>query len=123
MPCGGSEDLFASPMRLEQHAVDLLELDGFCSVADGLKQACDAEVSRILRSTEGVLRHERERVGYKDFVRECDAVGLAEDEALHVVGRELVDESEEGDYSGNSQVASLIRWLIRSSVPSTSTTL
>lgn len=56
-------------MRLEQHAVDLLELDGFGSVAHGLRQACDAEVSRMSEHALGRAHDECERVGCEDLVQ------------------------------------------------------
>ena len=51
-----------SPVRLEQDAVDLLEVDGLGAVSDGLEQSAEAEVAHATKHASGGAHDEGERV-------------------------------------------------------------
>ena len=69
------------PVRLEQDAVDLLEVDGLGAVADSLEQRADAEVASRPEDTLAGADDEAESVVGESAVSEGDAVELGKDEA------------------------------------------
>ena len=64
-------------MRLQQHAVDLLQVDDFGAVADSLQQRAKAQVLEAPEHAFGRADDERERVVGEGAVRERDLVELA----------------------------------------------
>src|SRR5687768_13644256 len=72
-------DLLA-PVRLEQDAIDLLELDGFGAVADGFEQGAQAEISRLAQTAIGRAHDEAECVVGEGAVGERGLVELGPDE-------------------------------------------
>ena len=67
-------------MRLQKHAVDLLEVDGSCVVARGLGQGAEAEIARFAQTAFGRADDEAERVVGEGVVRERHLVELSANE-------------------------------------------
>ena len=75
-------------MRLDQHAVDDVDIDGFLGGSDGFEHAGDAEVASFTQDAIGGSNDQIECRLREDVVAEADAVEFGEDESLHVVGIE-----------------------------------
>lgn len=77
-----------APMRLDEHAVDLFEIDNARLVADGLDEGGDAEIFCASQKAFAGAHDEGERFGGERVVTESDAVHLGEQEGLDGFGRE-----------------------------------
>jgi hypothetical protein len=91
--------LFAlmTPVGLQQHAIDLLQIDGTGAVAHGLEKRCDAKVSRGAQHTLRRSYDEPECFFGEGIVGECDAVELGENEGYCTIGRKLWHQCEIGN--------------------------
>ena len=77
---------FSPPMWLQEHAIDLLQVDDFGSVADCLEQGAKAQVLEAAEHAFRRAHDERERVVGKRGVRERDLVELGADEVAEAIG-------------------------------------
>jgi hypothetical protein len=71
-----------SRVGLEQHAIDLFEVDGPGAVPDCLDEGCDAEVSGAPEDAFGGPYDEPKRYGREGRVRHRDAIELGPDEVM-----------------------------------------
>ena len=72
--------IWLPPVRLHQHAVDLLEVDGLGAVADGLEHGAEAQVARAAQDALGGAHDQVQGLLAEGVVPELDAVELGEDE-------------------------------------------
>ena len=72
-------------MRLEQNAVDLLQIDNLGAVADGLEQSAEAQIFDPSEYSFGGADDERERVVREGGVREGDLVELTTDKVGNAI--------------------------------------
>ena len=96
MCASGVVALFA-PVRLQQDAIDLIEVDGLGAISDSLDEGAEAEVAYASQQALRRADDQRERLEREGRVRESGAVELGMNEAGEVFRRELGDEDGEGD--------------------------
>ncbi|MEI6604774.1 MAG: hypothetical protein WCP35_05655 [Verrucomicrobiota bacterium] len=75
-----------APVRLHEHGVDLLEIDGLGLVADGFDKSTGAEVPDGAQDAFGEAQDEVERVVGEGVVRQAGEVELCVDVGLEGVG-------------------------------------
>ncbi len=86
-----------TPVGLEQDGVHLLEIDGFCLVADGFDEGANAEVLYGAQGAFGAAGNEVDGFLIEGGVGKADAVELAADIFGEVSGGELFDFCGVGD--------------------------
>jgi len=86
--CGVQEIGFASPMGLEQDAVDMGQLDGFGVVADGFQERGDAQVAGTTQEAIGGADDQIERLGGKSAMSQAAEVELGQDKSVDLLGVE-----------------------------------
>lgn len=72
-------------MRLEQDAIDLLEVDCFGAVADGLQQGAETQVLGAAEHAFGRADDETERIVGEGGVSEGDLIEFAADEVREAI--------------------------------------
>ena len=90
-----------SPVGLDKHAVDLLEVDGAGLVADGLDEGAYAEVASAAQEAITGTHDEGESFWSKCVVAEASAVELVEEEGFDGFGSEARQEGGVGDARGD----------------------
>ncbi len=92
------------PVRLHQHAVDVVDVDGLVGTADGLDQAADAEVAGLTQHAVGGAHHQLDGGQREGVVAQADAVQFAQDELAHGVGTQPFGDDRVGDAALDVQV-------------------
>ena len=85
------------PVRLEEDAVDLFEIDDACAVPYGFVEAAEGEVSGASQESIGGADEECESVFAEGAVGECDVVELLQEVFLHLFRGESADANGVGD--------------------------
>jgi hypothetical protein len=85
--CGGGIAVLA-PMRLDENAVDLLEINYAGLVAHRFQEAADAQIARTAQKSLAGAHNERQRLGGEGVVAQASAVKLGDDECLDGFGRQ-----------------------------------
>ena len=78
-----------APMRLYQHLVDLLDVDGLGLVPDGLNEARQGDVPGFADKALGGACHKRKGVFGEGVVPKARLVELRKNPGLHIVGDDL----------------------------------
>jgi hypothetical protein len=86
---------FLAPVRLEQDAVDLFELDDFGAIAHGLEQRAEAEVSGFAQAAFRGADDEAERVIGEGAVPERGLVELRPYESAMLSGASFLSKTEQ----------------------------
>ena len=82
---GVQEIGFASPVGLEQDAVDVGQFDGFGVVADGFQQRGDAQVAGATQEAIGGADDQIEGFGGKSAMGQAAQVELGQDKVLDLL--------------------------------------
>ena len=86
-----------TPVRLQEDAVDLLEVDSLRLISDSFHHGCDAEVSDASDHSFARSCDEVECLVGEGVVAECDLVELLENELDGVIRREFLQHDRVGD--------------------------
>ena len=79
------------PVGLQEDAVDVVDVDGLVSGADGLDEAADAEVAGLAQDAVGGADDQVHSWSCEGVMAEADAVEFTQDEVAHGIGaRRLV---------------------------------
>ncbi len=89
--------LIMAPVGLEQHRIDLLEIDGFGAIADGFDQCSDTEVAHGAQGSLGAACDEVESLLGEGAVGQADEIELSCDEGGDVIRGESLDLGRVGD--------------------------
>ena len=92
------------PVRLHQHAVDVVDVDGLGGTADGLDHAADAEVAGLTQNAVGRTHDQLDGGRREGVVAQADAVQFAQDEVAHVLAMEAFGDDRVGDAALDVQV-------------------
>src|SRR6185369_3935337 len=85
------------PVRLQQHAVDIVDVDGLVRAADGLDQTANAQVARLAQDAVGGADDQVDGGRREGVVAQADAVELTQDEVAQGVGPQAFGEDRVGD--------------------------
>jgi hypothetical protein len=85
------------PVRLQEDAVDVVDVDALVGGADRLDQAADAEVAGLAQDAVGGADNEVDGGSGEGVVGQSDAIEFAQDEVTHVVGIEPLGDDRVGD--------------------------
>jgi len=86
-----------SPVGLDEHAVDVFEIDAAGLVAHGFNKGTNAEVASATQEAVAGAHDKGEGFGREDIVAKTAAIELVEDKGFDGFGREAGHECGVGD--------------------------
>ncbi len=77
---------FSAPVRLEQDAIDMGQIDDFAAGSDGFEERGNAEIAGATQVALGGADDQIERFGRKGAMGQTAQIELCEDEVANLVG-------------------------------------
>jgi hypothetical protein len=85
------------PVRLQQHAVDVVDVDGLAGAADGLDQTANTQVAGLAEHAVGGADDQLDGGRREGVVAQTGAVEFAQDEVTQGVGVQTLGNDRVGD--------------------------